>query len=102
MAEDYAPGKGIACIHFLYADENGKVKSAGVAGGILDTPAPGGQFAVACNPQSKLPTHATGLHSAVTCPACKKSDAFKKAVVDSQVVKLGDSEADKAIAESFL
>ena len=97
MAEKFVDGE-TALIHFLHKSESGNVFSQGVQGGILGMPAPGGQYAVACNPASKLPTHATGVASAANCPLCMETEAYKLAMTESTEKKMGDSEADKAVA----
>lgn len=101
MTADYTPGGEIACIHFIYPNEKGNVKANPIAGGILGVPVPGGQYAVACNVGSKLPTHATSVTSATTCPLCKKSQAFIDAELASKSKSLGDSDADRAVAEAM-
>jgi hypothetical protein len=97
MAEKFVAGE-TALIHFLHKSDSGNVFSPGIQEGILGKPAPGGQYAVACNPASKLPTHATGVASAANCPLCMETDAYKAAMAESTTKKMGESEADMAVA----
>lgn len=55
-----------ACIHYLVNDAAGPIRTAN------------GRRLVACRPGMKqFPPHATGHHSAVTCPECKKTAVFQ-------------------------
>lgn len=97
MVNEFVPGK-TACIHFLHKSKDGNVFSSGVSGGILEHEAEGGQFAVACDPSSSLPTYATGVASAANCPLCLETQAYKDAMSAAGEKKMGTSAADIAVA----
>ncbi len=93
MADDYKPGV-TECIHLKHLDPNGPIETRTIRDKLINTD--GGRYAIACTPTSGMPQYATSETSAVTCPLCKASEAFKRVAAEQDPLNSG-SEADKAV-----
>ncbi|MCC7422538.1 MAG: hypothetical protein IT428_19840 [Planctomycetaceae bacterium] len=79
-------------IHLIVPDANGPIQSGGLSPvGGLGAVGPA-RYSVACRPTARLPPHATGETSAVTCEACKASQAFQ--LMAAKQAPLGDGLVD--------